>query len=98
MNKSSVTLTATPTTHSFFRGLSGGGCSGAGTCTVTITASTSVTANFIKRVRDDIDGDGKTDPSKYDASTHTLSWLNTTTGSWTNLDMGTGTFTVVDGQ
>jgi hypothetical protein len=41
-----VTLTATPTAGSTFTGWSGGGCSGTGTCVVTVTAATSVTANF----------------------------------------------------
>ena len=42
----SVTLTATPDTDSAFTGWSGGGCSGTGTCVVTINANTSVTATF----------------------------------------------------
>jgi predicted lipoprotein with Yx(FWY)xxD motif len=41
-----LTLTATPTAHSEFAGFSGGGCSGTGTCEVTIEADTAVTANF----------------------------------------------------
>jgi hypothetical protein len=46
----------------------------------------------------DFNGDGRTDPAKYDASTHRLSWLNVSTGIWTDIDMGTGTYTVVNGQ
>ena len=46
----------------------------------------------------DFNGDGKTDPARYDASTHTLSWLNVGTGTWTDIDMGTGTYTLVNGQ
>lgn len=41
-----VTLTATPAIGSIFAGWSGGGCSGTGTCTVTMNASTSITATF----------------------------------------------------
>jgi subtilisin family serine protease len=41
-----VTLTAAPAAGSAFAGWSGGGCSGTGTCQVTLNASTTVTANF----------------------------------------------------
>jgi phosphodiesterase/alkaline phosphatase D-like protein len=41
-----VTLTAMPAVGSQFAGWSGGGCSGTGTCTVTLTAQTAVTAEF----------------------------------------------------
>ncbi len=41
-----VTLTATPSVGSTFVGWSGGGCTGTGACTVTLTAVTSVTATF----------------------------------------------------
>lgn len=42
----SVTLTAIPAADSVFAGWSGGGCSGAGTCTLTMDAAKAVTANF----------------------------------------------------
>jgi hypothetical protein len=42
----SVTLTATPSVGSTFAGWSGGGCSGTGSCTVTLTGATTVTATF----------------------------------------------------
>jgi hypothetical protein len=42
----SVTLTATAASGSIFEGWSGGGCSGTGTCTVTMNAAKSVTATF----------------------------------------------------
>jgi subtilisin family serine protease len=45
-NGTMVTLTAAPATGSAFAGWSGGGCSGTGTCQVTLNASTTVTANF----------------------------------------------------
>ena len=41
-----VTLSASPNANSDFTGWSGGGCSGTGTCVVTITAATSVKATF----------------------------------------------------
>ena len=41
-----LTLTAVPATGSSFTGWSGGGCSGTGACTVTLTAEASVTAGF----------------------------------------------------
>jgi uncharacterized repeat protein (TIGR01451 family) len=41
-----VTLTATPGANSTFAGWSGGGCTGTGTCVVTMDAAKSVTATF----------------------------------------------------
>ncbi|MBK9030190.1 MAG: InlB B-repeat-containing protein [Myxococcales bacterium] len=41
-----ITLTAAPATGSTFTGWAGGGCSGVGGCTVTLTSSTTVTATF----------------------------------------------------
>src|SRR5439155_13794476 len=41
-----VTLTATPAADSIFTGWSGGGCTGTGSCTVTLTSATAVTATF----------------------------------------------------
>ena len=41
-----VSLTATPATGSTFAGWSGGGCSGTGTCAITMNADTTVTATF----------------------------------------------------
>jgi len=41
-----ITLTATPSAGSTFAGWSGGGCSGTGTCRVTMTAAKSVAASF----------------------------------------------------
>ena len=41
-----VTLNATPDMISIFLGWSGGGCAGTGTCVVTMSAATSVTATF----------------------------------------------------
>jgi predicted lipoprotein with Yx(FWY)xxD motif len=41
-----VTLTATPDAYSTFTGWSGGGCSGSGTCQITISSDATVTATF----------------------------------------------------
>ena len=46
---SEVTLTATPSSGSTFRGWSGGGCTGTGTCALTINKATTVKATFRKR-------------------------------------------------
>lgn len=60
-----VHLTATPTSGSSFAGWSGGGCSGTGTCTVTMSADQAITATF----------------SAIPADTHTLSVSESGTGS-----------------
>ena len=41
-----ITLTATPASGSVFSGWSGGGCSGTGSCSVTLNTDTTVTATF----------------------------------------------------
>jgi Divergent InlB B-repeat domain len=46
-NGTQVTLTASPSTGATFTGWSGGGCSGTGTCVITPTVDTTMTANFI---------------------------------------------------
>jgi glucose/arabinose dehydrogenase len=45
-----VTLTATPSAGSLFVGWSGGGCSGTGSCVVTVTSATAVTATFDRQI------------------------------------------------
>jgi len=45
-NGTSVTLTASAASGSVFAGWSGGGCTGTGTCTVTMDADTAMTATF----------------------------------------------------
>ena len=45
-NGTVVTLTATPASGSMFAGWTGGGCSGTGTCQVTMSSDQSVTATF----------------------------------------------------
>jgi len=49
----SVTLTASADSGSTFSGWSGGGCTGTGTCTVTMSANTTVKATFSKTFTDD---------------------------------------------
>lgn len=44
---SQLTLTATPDASFTFAGWSGGGCTGIGTCTLTVAADTAVTATFV---------------------------------------------------
>ena len=44
----------------------------------------------------DFDGDGITDPAKFDAATGTLSWLKSSTGNWDSADLGTGTYDLVN--
>ena len=46
LNSTVVTLTATPSGGASFVGWSGGGCSGTGTCVVTMSTAQSVTATF----------------------------------------------------
>jgi hypothetical protein len=43
-----IILTATPDANNVFAGWSGGGCSGTGTCSVTLNVDTTVTATFTK--------------------------------------------------
>jgi hypothetical protein len=47
---STVTLTAVAASGSSFFGWSGGGCSGRGSCTVTMSAAQDVTAEFLKKI------------------------------------------------
>jgi hypothetical protein len=48
-NVTLVTLTATPAADSVFSGWSGGGCSGKGTCMVTVSGEVTVAADFSKQ-------------------------------------------------
>ena len=57
-----------------------------GTAAETYTISPFVVA---AKARDDYDGDGKSDPVKYTPSTHILSYLKSSDGTWGTADMGT---------
>src|SRR5208283_3647371 len=61
-----VTLTASPASGSTFAGWSGGGCSGTGTCSVTMYVATSVTATFRSTSISDLPDTGQT--TCYDAN------------------------------
>ena len=50
-NGTTVTLTAVASTGSTFGGWSGGGCSGTGTCSVSMTAAQAVTATFTQNAQ-----------------------------------------------
>ncbi len=91
-----VNLTAKPASPANFGSWSGGGCSGTGTCTVTMNAAISVTATFKKRVHDDYDGDGKTDPAKFVTSAGALWYLASSNATWQGVYMGPGTYTYVN--
>jgi PKD repeat protein len=91
-NGAVVTLTAAPDAGSSFAGWSGGGCSGTGSCVVTINSNTAVTAifNTIPPIADfsgtPVSGDALLNVSFTDSSSNNpVSW------SWTFGDGGTST-------
>ena len=58
MAATTVTLTATPDAGHAFTGWSGGGCSGTGSCVVTVAASMTVTATFLPLLDVEKEGTG----------------------------------------
>lgn len=92
MSGASITLTAQPDTCSTFAGWSEGGCSGTGTCTITMNADATVTAtyNAIQVVADfsglPVSGTAPLTVNFTDSSTCATSWL------W---DFGDGTTSTV---
>ncbi len=50
------------------------------------------------KVRDDYDGDGKSDPVKFDPTTGVVWWLSSKTGLWDGMWMGGDTFQYVSGS
>src|SRR3989304_3646197 len=67
----SVTLTASQNTGSFFAGWSGGGCSGTGACTVTMNADITVTAPFTQYITVTVPNGGE---SWARGTTQTIRW------------------------
>jgi len=67
----SVTLTASQNTGSFFAGWSGGGCSGTGACTVTMNADIVVTATFTQYITVTVPNGGE---SWARGTTQTIRW------------------------
>lgn len=91
MSGASITLTAQPDTCSTFAGWSGGGCSGTGTCTITMNADATVTATYnATQVAADfsglpVSGTAPLTVNFTDSSTCATSW------SWNFGDTGTDT-------
>ena len=50
---------------------------------------------IVSHTPSDFDGDGKSDPAKFDSSTNTLSYLELSTSTWQDVDMGAGTIAYV---
>lgn len=75
-----VTLTATPGAGQNFTGWAGGGCSGVGTCVVTLNAATTVTATFTDTIPPDTTITGMpTNPSN--VANPTFTFTSTEAGS-----------------
>jgi len=97
---SGVTLTTIPTTGSMFTGWNGAGCSGVGTCTVTMGSAQSVSATLMREIGSlSITLDGLPTSSTVLLGIAGPDGLNTTrnamTGTGFNLsDVTTGTYTV----
>lgn len=89
MQGSTVILTATPDANSLFAGWAGGGCTGIGTCTTTLTANTAITASF--NLKPPVAGFNGTPTTAVQAVAVTfidLSTLNPTSWFW---EFGDGT-------
>jgi hypothetical protein len=52
----------------------------------------------IKKANDDFDGDGKTDPAKFDLENNTVWWLKSSSGTWDGLWLGNESYTYVSGS
>jgi hypothetical protein len=94
----SVTLTATVTTGSTFSGWSGGGCSGTGSCVVSISAATTVNAIFttpactfsvapMSKTFTETNDNGS---AAVTASSSTCTWTASSNSSWITVTSGSG--------
>ncbi len=52
----------------------------------------------VKTTFNDYDGDGRTDPAKFDTATGMLSYLSSKTGAWVNVFMGSDSYSIVPGS
>ena len=62
---------------------------------VVIPTFSSLYFQVVLGVRDDYDGDGKTDPAKFYPATGTVWWVKSSTGLWDGKWLGSDTFTYV---
>ncbi len=62
------------------------------------TLHVTISVGTLKHVRDDYDGDGKSDPVKFDPATGVVWWLSSKTGLWDGMWMGGDTFQYVSGS
>jgi len=102
VQNSSVILTATADSNAMFSGWSGGGCSGTGTCTVSLTTDTTVSASFVPATTTTVLSES------FDAGTTPTGWSitdNAGTGAVWRFDNpqgypndtgGTGNFAIAD--
>jgi len=102
VQNSSVILTANADSNAMFSGWSGGGCSGTGTCTVSLTTDTTVSASFVPATTTTVLS------QSFDASTTPTGWTitdNAGTGAVWRFDNpqgypndtgGTGNFAIAD--
>jgi len=79
-----VTLTATASADSVFAGWSGGGCSGAGPCALTLAADTAVTATFTRAITVISPNGGE---NLIRGNSYTISWIYAGAGSSVTIEL-----------
>ena len=52
--------------------------------------------NIALRAQSDFDGDGLTDPAKFETDSHMLWWLGSSSSIWDAFDMGSGSYEIVN--